>query len=106
MDKLNIKILLIICFLINTVNIYGQFETNEDKYNIYAINTPSQLSFANENTPIYQLDIKERFDKEILINTYWQSKTILLIKRSKKYFSIIEPILKQHNYKKIAKKKS
>ena len=97
MDKLNIKILLIICFLSNTINIYGQFESNEGKYNIYAINPPSKLSFANENTPIYQLDIKERFDKEILINTYWQSKTILLIKRSKKYFSIIEPILKQHN---------
>ena len=32
--------------------------------------------------------------KELLINTYWQSKTILLIKRANKYFPIIEEILK------------
>jgi membrane-bound lytic murein transglycosylase D len=97
MVNLNTTILFIICLLSNTIYTYAQFETNESNYNIYAVNTPVNLSFANEKTPIYQLDIKERFDKEILINTYWQSKTILLIKRSKKYFSIIEPILKQHN---------
>ena len=97
MVNLNIKMLFIICVFINTIHTHAQFETHENKYNIYAVNIPSTLSFANEPSPIYQLDIKERYDKEILINTYWQSKTILLIKRSKKYFSIIEPILKQHN---------
>ena len=76
--------------------INAQFEANEDKYNIYAINLPSQMSFANERVPLENLDIKERLDQEILINTYWQSKTILLIKRSKKYFSIIEEILKKN----------
>ena len=75
----------------------AQFEINENKYNIYAINTPNQISFANERTPLEYSDIKERLDKELLINTYWQSKTILLIKRAKKYFPIIEQILEKHN---------
>ncbi len=29
-----------------------------------------------------------------MVNTYWQSQTVLFIKRSKRYFPIIEPILK------------
>lgn len=94
----NLKLNLIFSMLFCIVNsAFGQFEINETKYNIYAVNTPKNISFANEKTPINQLDIRERFDKEILINTYWQSKTILLIKRAEKYFPIIEPILKQYN---------
>jgi len=76
--------------------IIAQFEINENKYNIYAINTPNNISFANEITPLEHSDIKERLDKELLVNTYWQSKTILLIKRAKKYFPIIEKILAEY----------
>ncbi len=60
-----------------------------------SISLPAQLDFAGESAPIQLPDIKERADKEFLVNTYWQSNTILLIKRSHKYFPIIEPILKQ-----------
>ncbi|MBF26133.1 MAG: murein transglycosylase [Flavobacteriales bacterium] len=74
----------------------AQFEINEN-YNIYAINLPHQISFAGENVPLNQFDIRERLDKELLVNTYWQSKTILLIKRSFKYLPIIEKILKEQN---------
>ena len=97
MDKklLNIFLFIIVLFL-NISQVYGQFESDENKYNIYAANLPLTLSFANEIAPIYQADLKERFDKELLINTYWQSRTILLIKRSKKYFPVIEKILKEN----------
>ena len=42
-------------------------------------------------------DIWERYDKEILKNTYWQSNTLLLFKRAAKYMPVIEPILEEHN---------
>ena len=58
MVNLNIKMLFIICVFINTIHTHAQFETHENKYNIYAVNIPSTLSFANEPSPIYQLDIK------------------------------------------------
>tara|TARA_Y100001954_G_scaffold235256_1_gene292586 strand:+ start:430 stop:1491 length:1062 start_codon:yes stop_codon:yes gene_type:complete len=77
--------------------LYSQFDINENKYNIYAVNLPEKISFANETTPLHDDNIKERLDKELLINTYWQSKTILLIKRANKYFPIIEKILMNHN---------
>ena len=35
-------------------------------------------------------------DRELLVNTYWQSNSLILIKRAHKYFPIIEPILKKN----------
>ena len=87
---------LFLIFIFN-INLYGQFEQDRHKYKVYSINKPKDLNFANEPTPIKNYDIYERFDKEILINTYWQSRTILLIKRSIKYFPIIEEILNKNN---------
>ena len=36
-------------------------------------------------------------DRELLVNTYWQSNGLLMFKRAKKYFPIIEPILEKHS---------
>jgi membrane-bound lytic murein transglycosylase D len=88
---------LILLILFNTITGYSQFEIDENKYNIYAVNKPDKLNFSGENVPIKHWDIYERFDKEILINTYWQSKTIMLIKRAKKFFPVIEKILQENN---------
>jgi len=65
-------------------------------YNVYAIDVPEKLDFAGERLPLSQPDVYERIDRELLVNTYWQSNGLLLIKRSKKYFPIIEPILKKY----------
>ena len=35
-------------------------------------------------------------DRELLVNTYWQSNGLLLMKRANKYFPIIEPLLKKY----------
>lgn len=65
-------------------------------YNIYALPMPEDLDFAGEPVPLENPDIYERMDRELLVNTYWQSNALLLIKRANKYFPIIEPILKQY----------
>ena len=70
----------------------------KEKYTIFAIPKPSSnIYFANERVPLENPDIWERYDKELLKNTYWQSNTLLLFKRVAKYFPIIEPILKKNN---------
>ena len=33
----------------------------------------------------------------MLVNVYWQSQTLLLIKRANRWFPVIEPILKKNN---------
>jgi hypothetical protein len=67
-----------------------------NKYNVYALQVPDDLNFAGEPIPLENPDIYERMDRELLVNTYWQSNALLMFKRAEKYFPIIEPILKEH----------
>ncbi|MBS3737503.1 lytic transglycosylase domain-containing protein [Mesohalobacter halotolerans] len=69
-------------------------KTFENNYNVFSLEVPKSMNFAGEPVPLNQPDIYERMDRELLVNTYWQSNGILLIKRAKKYFPVIEPILK------------
>jgi hypothetical protein len=65
-------------------------------YNVYALNVPENLNFAGEPMPLNDPDVLERMDRELLVNTYWQSNALLMFKRANKYFPVIEPILKKH----------
>ena len=65
-------------------------------YNVYALQIPDQLDFAGEEMPLNDPDVYERMDRELLVNTYWQSNGLLMFKRAQKYFPIIEPILKKN----------
>jgi len=62
-------------------------------YNVYALTLPKNLIFANEKVPMSLPDVKERIDREFLVNTYWQSNGFLMFKRANKYFPVIEKIL-------------
>ena len=78
-----------------------QQEVETDKnvaegYQISAIEIPEDLNFAGEPVPLDDPEIMERVDREFLVNTYWQSNALLLMKRANKYFPIIEPILKKN----------
>lgn len=87
-------------FLLSGLFINGVYNHNHritaDSYTIKALKVPQNLNFAGEKVPLQMLDIYERFDKELHVITYWQSNTLLTIKRTKRYFPIIEPILKQY----------
>ncbi len=65
-------------------------------YNVYAVKIPDNLNFAGELMPLSDPDVYERMDRELLVNTYWQSNGLLMFKRAQKYFPVIEPILKKH----------
>ncbi|WP_019668723.1 lytic transglycosylase domain-containing protein [Eudoraea adriatica] len=65
-------------------------------YRISAIEIPEDLNFANEKVPQEDPEILERVDREFLVNTYWQSNALLLMKRAHKYFPVIEPILSKN----------
>lgn len=69
----------------------------QKKYSIFSVSIPETLSFAGEPVPLDLFDVREALDQEILVNTYWQSKTLLFIKRANKYFPEIERILKEND---------
>ncbi len=56
---------------------------------------PDSVAFAGEWVPLDRFDVKESLDRELLSNAYFHSQTIRLIKLAPRYFSIIEPILKE-----------
>jgi membrane-bound lytic murein transglycosylase D len=58
---------------------------------------PTSIDFAGEETPLQISDVRERLDRELLVNANLDASTLLIIKRANRAFPIIEPILKRNN---------
>jgi len=87
----------LLIFSVNKEILTDNDEKNtSETYQIKALKLPKNLNFAGEKVPVKNQDIRERMDRELLVNTYWQSNSLILIKRAHKYFPIIEPILKKN----------
>lgn len=54
------------------------------------------FSFADEPIPSDNFDALERLDRELVVNSYLHSATLLNIKTAFRYFSVIEPIMEKH----------
>ncbi len=65
------------------------------EYRIIPPDVPESVTFAGEEVPINEFEVRERFQREIIVNTYWHSASILLLQRAGRWFPIIEPILKE-----------
>lgn len=63
---------------------------------ILSINMPSRLDFAGEEVPLNLYYVNESLERELLVNTYWHSSTLLLLKRANRWLPVIEPILKKN----------
>ena len=57
---------------------------------------PTMVDFAGEQAPLQISDVRERLDRELLINANLDATTVLIIRRANRYFPIIEPILQQY----------
>ncbi len=57
---------------------------------------PISIDFAGEVTPLQIADVRERLDRELLINANLDATTLLIIKRANRVFPIIEPILAKY----------
>ena len=58
---------------------------------------PESVFLAGEQVPIESFSVREKLDKELIINTYRHSSSILYLKRASRWFPIIEPILEEHS---------
>lgn len=67
-------------------------ESNINEWRTPAL--PQQLSFAGENVPLERWEVKERMDRELLINTYSPGNILYLLKLSNRYFPVISERLK------------
>ena len=51
------------------------------------------ISFAGNPLPLERIGVRERMERELLIGTFRHSSSLLTLKRSGRWFPIIEPIL-------------
>lgn len=79
-------------FIFATTNDAKQKNSKDETVSVF----PIKLHFSGEETPLKISDVKERFDRELLVNVNLHASTILAIKRANRAFPVIEPILKKN----------
>lgn len=57
---------------------------------------PMKNDLAGEPVPMNSFGVREHFDRELVVNTYRHSSTMLYFKRAARWFPLIEPILDAH----------
>ena len=74
-----------------------EMEESQPTHNLEftSVPIPDSVSFAGEKMPLDRFDVREALDRELLSNAYFHSQTIRYFKQAPRYFSIIEPILKE-----------
>ena len=68
----------------------------EENYKVFSLATPDEVTFGGAKVPLEKFGVREKLDRELLVNTYWHSNTFLSFKRSNRWFPVIEPILKEN----------
>ncbi len=59
------------------------------------ISVPEHITFAGEPMPLGNPDVWERMDRELYVNTYWHSNTILMLKKAHRWLPMISRELKK-----------
>jgi len=62
---------------------------------VHPIRISGEVFFAGELVPLNDMDVRERFDRELMVNTFWHSNTMLNYKLANKYFETIDRILEE-----------
>lgn len=57
------------------------------------VSVSGELTFAGERVPLEDPEVRERLERELQINTYWHSNTLLAMKMANRYFPEIEAVL-------------
>ncbi len=84
--------------VLSGVLVYGISGTEKEKllHEGSAMYFPTEVDFAGEKAPLQISDVRERLDRELLINANLDATTALIIKRANRVFPIIEPILAKY----------
>ena len=90
-----------LCYFFIAFGLFSQCitvnSTSSTQTNTHIIPTlPQSISFAGEVVPLDKHYVLERLDRELLVNNFWHSNSVLVLKRAAKYFPIIEPILQEN----------
>lgn len=62
---------------------------------VYPLIFKGELLFAGERVPLEDAEVAERLDRELQVNAYWHSNTLLNMKLANRYFKIVEKVLEE-----------
>lgn len=77
-----------------TENETSRYKESSYRFEISQPEIPSEVFLFGERIPLDNFEVYERLDREIIVNSFWHSATILALKRANRWFPVIEPILK------------
>ena len=60
------------------------------------ITLPDSLTFCGEEVPLDLFYVRERLERELLAVSYLHSSTLLILKRSSRWFPVMEPLMEQY----------
>lgn len=80
-----------------SLQVSNDSKRGDNSIQIKAVDIPESIDFAGENVPLEIYYVREHLEWELTVNTYWHSATLLNLKRTKRWFPVIEPILKKNN---------
>lgn len=69
-------------------------EEGRPQYKWHVPHTPKSMDFCGENVPLDKWEIREKLDREILVNTYLHGTQLYILKLSGRYFPLIEERLR------------
>ena len=60
------------------------------------IELPETMDFCGESVPLDLFYVRERLEREIIVNSYRHSATLLLLKRTTRWFPVMVPIMEKY----------
>ena len=68
----------------------GNIDTSKS---VSPVSVTGELFFAGERVPLEDPEVRERLERELQLNTYWHSNTLMAMKMANRYFDGIEKML-------------
>ena len=64
--------------------------------NAHDIELPESMEFCGETVPLDRFYVREALERELMVNVYRHASTILLLKRTSRWFPVMEPIMQKN----------
>jgi len=96
--KMTVMVLLLIAISGLLINAVPKAEAPKatEKTERFPRYIPATAEFAGEAAPLHIVDVRERFERELIVNANLDATTLLIIKRANRAFPVIEPILARY----------
>jgi hypothetical protein len=80
----------------NTISDEAYWKSFLENNKVYSILVPKNLEFAGERVPLYDFTVIESMERELIVNTYFHSQTLLMLKRANRWLPRLAEILKKN----------